>query len=178
MGFFYVYLEKELSHALHFIRSSALIQLALNVITLCLVVYAFRAYELVHNGAYDAFFKPAFFWMCTLLLLLLSTNKWSYARQFFNNKFMCRCGMYSFGIYLWHMVAIKQVKRIDAYKFTLVSFRNAYEYFFAIFLISYFIGFLFYVFVEQNMIKCATFVCNRAMFKIVKTETAQNEFSY
>ena len=79
---------------------------------------------------------------------------------------MCRCGMYSFGIYLWHMVAIKQVLRVDSYKFSLVSFRNAYEYFFAIFLVAYFIGYLFYELVEQNMIKCATFVCKQPMLNV------------
>ena len=172
LGFIYCFLEKQMENTLTYIRTSILIQFILNLITVSLVVYCFRTSELVNTRVYDIYYKGAFFWMCIIFLLLLSTNKYSYARRFFNNKLMCQCGMYSFGIYLWHPVAMQQAIHLDTYN--IVKFNNAYETFFAIFLITYFIAFIFYILIEKNMIRFATFLCNKPIFQILKTNNSQN----
>ena len=172
LGFIYCFLEKQMEKTLTFIRTSIIIQVILNLITMTLVVYSFRTTELVNTRVYDLYYRGGFFWMCIIFLLLLSTNKYNYVRRFFNNKLMFKCGMYSFGIYLWHPVAIQQAIYIDAYK--IVRFNNAYEFFFAIFLITYFIAYIFYVLIEKNMIRFATFLCNKPIFQNLKTNNSQN----
>ena len=157
MAFVYLFVFKIWPHLFNYITSSRLIQYSLNIITSFLFIYAFRIMPKKFMEHY--IIQYSYFWSITLFLLLISTDEYSFVRQFLNNNFMRKWGKYSFGVYLFHPTSFKLYDMIVPNAF--FQLKNCYEQFFLICLITYAIAFMFYTLIESNMTKLAVYFCKK-----------------
>jgi peptidoglycan/LPS O-acetylase OafA/YrhL len=177
LAFTYLTYENELlpKRACKWLISSRIFQILLNLPTISLILYCFRSEYLRADEAgeyrYMYWYKGAFVWSIVILLLLLSSNEFSIGRMFFNIKLMKNFGIYSYGIYLWHPTAIKMTERLN-FDHKFINAKNAYEYFFVIALLSYLLGYFFYVFFEKSMIRIATYLCQSSYLRISKNDNS------
>jgi len=175
LAFIYLTYENELlpKTACNWVISSRVFQILLNLPAISLILYCFRSEYLradeTGEHRYMFWYKGAFVWSIVILLLLLSSNEFSIGRMFFNVKLMKKFGTYSYGIYLWHPTAIKMTQRLN-FDYKLINAKNAYEYYFFIALISYLLGYFFYVLIERNMIRIATYLCQSSYLRISKND--------
>jgi len=177
LAFLYLTYEKDLSETklCKKIISSRVFQMLLNLVSISMIIYCFRSEYLSNNhggeGNYIYWYKAGFYWSITLFLLLLSTNEYSYGRMFFNINLMKKFGIYSYGIYLWHPTAIKFADRIKL-EYKLIHFKNAYEYFLLIVFLAFSLGYLFFVVIENNMIRIANHLCKSSYLRSHKQKRA------
>ena len=155
----FLFVFKVWTDLFNYIRSSRLIQHSLNIITSFLFIYALRIMPKQFMEHY--IIQYSYFWSFTLLILLISSDEYSFVRQCLNNNFMKKWGKYSFGVYLFHPTSFKLYDLIIPNAFFQVN--NCYEMTFVICLITYAIAFLFYVLIESNMTKLALYLCNKVV---------------
>jgi peptidoglycan/LPS O-acetylase OafA/YrhL len=55
-----------------------------------------------------------------LLAVVLTMNQWSPLQRFFRNPLMMKLGKYSYAIYVWHLLVIQLVKKIELVAFKMI----------------------------------------------------------
>ena len=103
------------------------------------IVYTFRS-------------RPAVFWSLTLFLCLLGApNK--VTRFFANSDFLCSCGKYSFGMYLFNAGSIMFMREFE--------FGTEIEYTMACVGFAYVVGVVWFYAVENPMMNVANLLCKK-----------------
>lgn len=108
--------------------------------------------SVVEDGVYALTFRISIWWTIVIYVMLIGSP------NFFNNLFettlLRSIGKYSFGVYLFHPMCIEFARKTIKTKFP-------YEYYFYVTGLSFCVGFLFYHFIENKMIKKARDICNK-----------------
>jgi peptidoglycan/LPS O-acetylase OafA/YrhL len=159
MALIYLFTFKIWPDLLEFIKSSKIIQHVLNVITTAFFIYVLRTKHVVTVSHMNLILKFSYFWSLTLFFLLISSDEYSFVKQFFNKKLLQNWGKFSFGIYLFHPSTYKIMDAIVPN--ALFKIQNSYEQMFVISLIIYTIGFLFHILIEKNMTRLAHKLCKK-----------------
>lgn len=131
-------------------------QIIINFLSIGIVFYGLRFKNLFYD---DSFHNSTHFetisariWSLVIFLMVIGHPN-TLTRQFSRSEFLKSAGKYSFGIYLLHPIPI--VLRTNPQFYT----RTQTEFLIVIVLISYASGYLFFNFVENNLIIMADFVC-------------------
>jgi peptidoglycan/LPS O-acetylase OafA/YrhL len=138
------------------------IQKLIFIAKVCVVYYCCRYRTEYSNPSIATAFNqetiPALIWSVVIILMILGHP--NFITNFFGlNRFLTSYGQYSFGAYLWHVLA---VVRLREYTFLDVIYMRSElsEAIFAV-LISYCFGYLFFCVVENPLIIFANYLCKK-----------------
>lgn len=133
-----------------------LTQNIISAITLFLFFFGFKIFsEFWNKDNLEVFEKSklilsSVYWSFFVFLMLIGSP--NYLTIFFGQtNFLTKCGKYSFGMYLFHPMVMQFFKEF--------KFESGLERLISVFIVSFCVGYLFFVLVEDRLIKFANLLC-------------------
>ena len=159
LGLIYHVIENEETFVESMMKNIFL-QKMLNFISILWCLYAYRK-SIYYDGHYKLLSGPGFLWAIFLFILLLSNSEQNVLKKYLeNNAILKKFGKFSFGVYLLHPLVIFIFSDTDfILKFIRSNMRSP-EVYGAILFISYLLGYLWFLLVEEPLIKRANKICH------------------
>lgn len=165
MAMFYFNIEKR-PHLLEKFKG-AKTQGVISISCVFMFPYGFRIFSYMWQSENSKFFQSnvkvlsSVYWSFFVFLMLVGAP--NYITNIFNISFLKKCGKYSFGMYLFHPACLQLVHCLYPFipRCTKRDLKTDVEVLVAVVFLSYFVGYLFFNFIENNLINLANVLCKK-----------------
>jgi peptidoglycan/LPS O-acetylase OafA/YrhL len=140
------------------LKNNFLFKKIINVLLIFLFMFAIRFFSefwSIENIPFISisYINRGFFWSFTVLLMLLGAPNY-FTNIFSENNFLKYCGKFSFGMYLFHPMCMLIIK---SYTHT----KSVIEQLILVVFLSFFVGYLFFLLIENNLMLFANVICKK-----------------
>lgn len=164
------------------LRNNQKIQQIISLTLVFMFLYGFRIFSWMwQDQNYEIlekyrFFISGIYWSIFVFLMLIGSP--NYVTDLFSqSSFLKKCGKYSFGMYLLHPMCMNIVTSYTGWIWAKKAYDKNYitgiEKLGASILLSYFAGYLFFIIIEDNLIRFANKICKHVeqihFFRIIRS---------
>lgn len=158
-----LFYKMEKSALLDYLRNKRFIQNGVSLFIILLFVFGVRSFSEFWQKDFDPTSLEAFsiksyiysglYWAFTMFLMLIGAPNFV-TNIFSTSKFLKYCGKFSFGIYLLHPMCMTIIKEN-------IQMKSFIEFILLIVIFSFIVGYLFFLFIENQLMLLANQLCKR-----------------
>ena len=158
-----LFYKTEKSSHLDYLKSKWFIQNGVSLSISLLFLFGIKNFSEFWQENYDptsleafsikSYMYSGFYWAVTMFLMLIGAPNFM-TNIFSESKFLKYCGKFSFGIYLLHPMCMTIIKET-------VKVKSILELVVLVVFFSFFVGYLFFLFIENQLMLLANRICKR-----------------